>query len=645
MKKIIAFFCWFIIIVNHANSQSLQSNLEKYWIYRARLRNEYMLQVNSNTGLLGTNIPAERRYPKDLVWTDALWHMGHYIAVLATEYKLLQLNGQDCEPTRQELAYALLAIARLDMNAETSYGSTGILNGFMVRDDVPWYDSLGFAAHFPDTPKIDCAWSKDPPTVMSQDQIWSLFLGLAIVKKCVNDQWIQDEVYNLTLRTVNALHYCKEVAGNTTCVRTWAIHNPVTNHEYGYDDGSQTWALSYGFARAANSITGENCHYGNSNSSTYEKIFKKALASTLSNLLLYVFHTKEYNIAGPVMLAAVDNIQPLDNDYTLSECYRRYADHGYFIHMPLVYGILHKNFDAFESHQAQFYLNILNSAPINGPGSSQPHGWHSINRLSCPWNIAQGSNYNGLDYMLLHNLFLLCFVKENQIFTAFHGIDFTIPYRIDYVGRIKPVLVMAKNNVIMEHTNITNDGLCIVYAGNQIILRDGFTVNGGEFKAIYHPYLQNYYYKINSDYTEPMYKISINDSNINRLQKDSSIVKTGADNDDNLIISNSSNVAIHNQSDSKKEVYSNQIATIETDDIYVFPNPAKEFVYVQNIFISDYISKIEIFDVNYNLVDKIEKVNTSYTKINLSDLKKGLYLPKIKMHSGFETMKKIYKID
>ena len=64
--------------------------------------------------------------------------LGEYIAVLATEYKLLNEQNQDVTATANEPYHALNALDRLDLFWEryfNPYLSTGSANGFLVRDD------------------------------------------------------------------------------------------------------------------------------------------------------------------------------------------------------------------------------------------------------------------------------------------------------------------------------------------------------------------------------------------------------------------------------------------------------------------------------------------------------------------------------
>jgi hypothetical protein len=86
----------------------------------------------------------QRGYVLDI--GDGGQHLGWYIAVLATEYKLLKDNGLPVDSTITELFYALETLQRLDHLAENvnPYGAPGNViytgwcdrNGFLIRQDV-----------------------------------------------------------------------------------------------------------------------------------------------------------------------------------------------------------------------------------------------------------------------------------------------------------------------------------------------------------------------------------------------------------------------------------------------------------------------------------------------------------------------------
>lgn len=120
MKKNLILFALSSVTISLGLSQNLEQNLKKYWYYRDRLKNDFMVVDNSNGQ--GTNVPAGRRYEENgnviLKWGDSECFLGMYVAVLATEYRLLKDNEQDYSENLQELKNALDAFERLDKYAE-----------------------------------------------------------------------------------------------------------------------------------------------------------------------------------------------------------------------------------------------------------------------------------------------------------------------------------------------------------------------------------------------------------------------------------------------------------------------------------------------------------------------------------------------
>jgi hypothetical protein len=155
------------LLVLNSSAQTPQENLDKYWKYRDRLRKNF-LKIGD---LAGESIPLSSRsigfaysgapanangdLPSRIYYQDATIYLGHYLAVLATEAKLL-LNSYDAttiemeqqaileqlNATMNELYYAIQTVNRLDRRAE-EYLSQGQntespddLNGLLLRDDV-----------------------------------------------------------------------------------------------------------------------------------------------------------------------------------------------------------------------------------------------------------------------------------------------------------------------------------------------------------------------------------------------------------------------------------------------------------------------------------------------------------------------------
>ena len=288
----------FLFLLNISMSgQGIEHNLEKYWYYKQRLEERFM--VVSSTNEQGTNKPLARigyRWNSDfLFWGDGNGESQYYLGVLSTEYKLLKEYGQDYTNTLNKLAYALMAVDRIDKNAEKYWrgGSAqpSDLNGFFIRDDV----DRDFAQRWA-TPEND--WSNKRvasgfarldedgdyanvlPYEMSQDNVWHYLLNLALVKELVDDPTLYTDgtgeqvtiklwAQKIAYRMVNRLHYAKEVCTrwdfellpwppHFDCVEygytvLWDIKNPITNELV--EDGSHARVFQALFAEAGNWVT------------------------------------------------------------------------------------------------------------------------------------------------------------------------------------------------------------------------------------------------------------------------------------------------------------------------------------------------------------------------------------------------------
>ena len=167
MRKILIGL-FFLLFTIPFYSQNQQANLNKYWTYRNRLRDSFMV-VSPNVMDYGLNIPASEIFYNNpsvtssnrISWGDGNCNMSQYLSVLATELWILKNNGQDYSTTLKELFYAMMALERLDKLSEANlrwYKTTfatlnknefidapekswqdfidGDINGFSLRDDV-----------------------------------------------------------------------------------------------------------------------------------------------------------------------------------------------------------------------------------------------------------------------------------------------------------------------------------------------------------------------------------------------------------------------------------------------------------------------------------------------------------------------------
>ena len=212
----------FLLAVCLSHAQSPQQNLEKYWHYRDRLRERFVV-VSQDVEEEGVNIPAGDIFGDTVSWSDGNSIMSHYLALLSTELYLLKTNHQDYSQTLAELYYALLALERLDLYSESHWrrfdgklkmnakdsltaihnieivndlGRTPVLsertplpsdiNGMHLRDDVTpafWNE------HWQHFGVSVCEMSgRHPMEEISQDVMFHNIEGLALVGKLIGTE-------------------------------------------------------------------------------------------------------------------------------------------------------------------------------------------------------------------------------------------------------------------------------------------------------------------------------------------------------------------------------------------------------------------------------------------------------------------------
>jgi hypothetical protein len=297
-NKLIIFFLF--ISITRSFSQDDQLNLKKYWFYRYRLMNDFMVKGPNCQGC--SEIINERDHNSDkepvppLVpiakWGDQSFNLGAYIGILATEYKLLHDRGQPVDTTLQELCFAMRAFNRLDQTAEHHYAvtqghthsiSAGDLNGFFIRDDVPvtflndhpQLKNGTVATHFVDSVASDY-WDAvaDSPNyvdknfLMSHDQIYPILMGMSLVREYLynglsyNNYPLNDvngntniwkEAEDISNRMINNLYHPTGIYLDWSVVNPFFAYpfwSPPILNPYENIQGSEVGVLAYGVSEA-----------------------------------------------------------------------------------------------------------------------------------------------------------------------------------------------------------------------------------------------------------------------------------------------------------------------------------------------------------------------------------------------------------
>ncbi len=465
LLNVYCFLCWWLLFMQTVSAQTPVLNAEKYWLYRERLLEEFMVSSSGNEA--GTHIPASIRHMGrgQMRWGDATINMSNFMAVLATEYSLLKGQGHPTENTLQELHRALLAMERLDAIAPEFFNmaaSERPLDGFFIRDDVPvnfteqWSDVNPAFADYPNV-RSDFSNPDIRLNEMSQDQVWNLIVGLSLIGHLVDDTTlygipeyhgsmlltIADRAMIAAYRMIAAMQAQVCVAPfrfmeGRLCVQYWHLMNPYLGQSV--KRGSGPTLLKFGFAEAGNVITGYrfgDMHWGNSR---HARIWFNIAGS-----LQYLQRLKRlknignlYHIATTATVGSVWSTRDLVRLFNRHRKFLSPPDHQYE-HLALISCVLHGDCPKILQKEQAFYEGLLNTAPRHGPFNYgvdyQPaqgslvhypyweeyhFEWSSVNRFVWPHRRGEGTievhkgEYNGLDYMLLYNLYGLVFGYPNE---------------------------------------------------------------------------------------------------------------------------------------------------------------------------------------------------------------------------------------
>ncbi len=496
-----------------ATTSEANQNMYRYWNYRNRLRNEFML-INTDAGGC---LPAEDvinlgidtsgyDHGKFGHWGDSTVKLGWYIGVLATEIYMLSHprefpgygGGNDMQNAQIELFCALLAVERLDRFAEETMWSTHYIRavlhllgtefswyrwpnqpGFFIRDDVTrprieelgMYDSEnrrpihvrsdalpygGIAELWPDPITLPSIPEARVMKEMSQDQAIHLLMGLSLVNRLVPAE-LAYNIMNFRLFAKNKARHIVRYVGKHP---SWTIYEPVnpkTRHlglwkgvGIPYFDpfhptdpsdplvkvarGASALVYSEGFSQAGFWIFGSRTDVN-----PLASVFWYGLpAGTWTMESLY--HTITVFNGGSDQGSMADNIHMMmalgaagngwgDATPNFLELLQGWQDfHLYTLLNSVLF------------HRGRLYVwterqieDMLRKAPYGGTHDGHGDiidGWGSHNRFITDKTDHNGgkmpipTEFNGLDYMLLNNLFYIA--KPEKFKNVFAG-DWTMP--------------------------------------------------------------------------------------------------------------------------------------------------------------------------------------------------------------------------
>ncbi len=422
-----------LCVIPIVEAQTPQKNLEKYWFYRQRLQEHFIYHTDNPTDP-GTNQPAEgikifqtsEGIKTNADWGDGVWWLGHYIGMLATEYKLLKDNNQPYETTSRDLRNALRAFKRLDQNAEPYFGGESSINGFYLRDDVP-NDSLVRGQLQIDV--VTSSYTENQGKALgnspSHDQAWSMSVGLALVQKCVDDDEIVRMSQEIAFLLVTGMQISKGNGSSAKC--KWGIINPVNGLNVSKKKGQNIAAMRFAWGTVGTKLSGEDLHCAGSQNRISKMIWDMMQDNLFLEFSSIGLKQRVFNWYGISCLSTV--INEWGNESSFNNLYDWLVYQGnkaasrrpeigfdeFFIHLPVIAEILH-GYNGNRRIDPEKYEYYLNTAPSDGGHQYYLDGkryqsekpWHSLS-LFCPNHLDFYGEYNMIDYMLLHNAYFLAY--------------------------------------------------------------------------------------------------------------------------------------------------------------------------------------------------------------------------------------------
>lgn len=648
----------FNIVAIYAQTDD-QLNHDRYWYYRHRLYWDFMQHSDGVNLLQGTDIPAGERgflgAHNILKGGDGTIELGWYIASLATEYKLLSDNGQDTRKTEADLFGAIEAFNRLDYNAETYYKNalgnpgTAALNGFFVRDDIPNNAFLysgpgslvtGVTSRFPMS-GVEFELSRAlvagiDPRAAGADQIWYLLLGFKLVKEYLpstktfipgsgmpSKQFMDGET-----KFVKEIQNIVDRIFDWLLFHNWKVFNPVTGQDLPNIDGGDARPHSFGAAVVADQISPLHPHQD-----TYSLTTGLTVWQNLS--------TTGWVPQTPCVFQSTDNdkfllLAALGNSWPPATIGSRSADDDYE-YIPLLQQVL---WGTTNPIMQSTYETLFNDAPCEAPYEYKDYStgivhyptneWSSRSRFVHPearhdYPCAPNNppdfegEYNGLDYMLFHNLYYIndgysSAYEQRYINDVNHNYPFAIGAGSSTIN--------AFQSIYSGNINLSATADVTYHAGYYLHINSFSAYAGANFHAYVAPFtcastLSEYRYQAMKDTS----------SALNQVVAQSYFHPD-----------NSSDALIANAYVSERIIpFSNESKTFYN----IFPNPNTDGHF--NIKCEGGIMtgcKLIVYDVLGNIIIESSYVTNNLYEIDISDHPKGIYILKIE-DSDKITMEKI----
>ncbi|MFH2140908.1 MAG: hypothetical protein ABIJ97_00695 [Bacteroidota bacterium] len=427
-------------------NQTPEKNHEKYLTYRERLKYFHSNGTGPGENLISSIQGMGLNKSKILNFGgDQTIELSWYIGMLATEYKLLSLNNQNTKKTLKELYYALMTLKRLDEceNKEPWNLPESKFDGFFMRADIPDNEyTTKRSSHFNMNLLPTDTFKSVPPghpifvdrvrysnIEMSQDQVIHMLMALSLVVKCFPDTTLifakldnNMQQFNYHQFAANQINRIIRYINNDNFQngpKKWVIYNPKGEKVH---LGSDASVFAYAFAKTGQKQTGN----------VYMKDLKAKISRRILWELAKIPTPNEWNASMACILAALSDSWAFTNG-TDKSIYGSSEKYDWDTYYMLLWQFINNKKSNYTDLDKIIYQ--LNTAPENGtyyygPDSVEVKnygqtgspccGWASNNRFRNTIKETAGrisfiGNYNGLDYMLLYNLYRLNYCPGNYI--------------------------------------------------------------------------------------------------------------------------------------------------------------------------------------------------------------------------------------
>ncbi len=515
-----------------------------------------------------------------------------------------------------------------------------------------------------------CVIDATHSTVMSQDEVWGLLMGFAFTVKFVDDSktfldlegnyvTVKDWAQNITKRIINFMKdkhdHDSYISDKSTFENLiWTLAVPVDDsHNYAIHHGGVV-PLSYLFAQAGGVIAYNNPYkfldgralaakplynYMSSFSFVSSQLKHHLPNNVLPTLVPFLpsiptgiwLSSIERQIGSPYSLLNLQLItknKGFDYYFRLYEDSRDYYNTTAYERLPVVYSVLHdeplqmmwpKKYRRYKND----YLNTLSKASDCGPWAIDKDGvtqalsskewiknrWEDNSpeqRLISEMDYETGQS-NGLDYMILHNLYWLGFLDENlNDYEESVVVNHDYPwwwYGTDSNPKVIKGSTITSNKVVESNGNLT------LIASESVTLNEGFDAKEGAF---FEAYLKPTYKYISYDPNCPCF-FDRPEFDKDYVSKDT-IINTG--------------IIAENKTEEKNENISFLENDKLTEKVIISPNPFNNQLFIYSTGEINKNTFVQIYNNLGVLVFEENNIN-NFETINTSNFSKGLYIVRV----------------